>query len=248
MIWAVVPAAVDPVGFEQPPDWPAYDWAARHIGPGEVVITDGYHAVHAIAGYGPSLAAPAWPDAALDERERLRRVADVHAYLDPGSTRAERAAIVRRYHARWLLLTRWQRVPEDGQVAIAAHVATHQEIRAGRLAGQRHGGAVDVRGPVREAVAPQLDAVGAEGVGQDELRAGLDIAAVDAGDQLRIAQRELLVAGIDKHALVVDDRAHRPVEDQGVPPQRFQVVPHAGIEASRPQKTKSFLDGCVSLS
>ncbi len=113
---AVVPPAVDPVGFEQPPDWPAYDWAARHIGPGEVVITDGYHAVHAIAGYGPDLAAPAWPDAALDERERLRRVADVHAYLDPGSTRAERAAIVRRYHARWLLLTRWQRVPEEAVV------------------------------------------------------------------------------------------------------------------------------------
>lgn len=113
---AVVPAAVDPVGFEQPPDWPAYDWAARYIGPGEVVITDGYHAVHAIAGYGPNLAAPAWPDAALDERERLRRAADVRAYLDPGSTRAGRAAIVRRYHARWLLLTPWQRVPEEAVV------------------------------------------------------------------------------------------------------------------------------------
>ncbi|MFF1276727.1 hypothetical protein ACFVZC_25485 [Streptomyces marokkonensis] len=113
---AVVPPAVDPVGFERPPDWPAYHWAARHIGPGEVVITDGYHAVHALAGYGPNLAAPAWPDAALDERERLRRVADVRAYLDPGATRAERATIVRRYHARWLLLTPWQRVPEEAVV------------------------------------------------------------------------------------------------------------------------------------
>lgn len=113
---AVVPPAVDPVGFEQPPDWPAYGWAARHIGRGEVVITNGYHAVHAIAGYGPDLAAPTWPDAALDERERLRRVADVHAYLDPDSTREERAAIVRRYHARWLLLTRWQQVPEEAVV------------------------------------------------------------------------------------------------------------------------------------
>ncbi|CAL9478678.1 hypothetical protein SUDANB15_02973 [Streptomyces sp. enrichment culture] len=113
---AVVPRALDPVGFEQPPDWPTYEWAARHIGPGEVVITDGYHAVHAIAGYGPNLAAPAWPDAALDERERLRRLADVRAYLDPGSTRAERAAVVRRYHARWLLLTPRQRVPEEAVV------------------------------------------------------------------------------------------------------------------------------------
>lgn len=113
---AVVPPALDPVGFARPPDWPAYDWAARYIGRGEVVITDGYYAVHAIAGHGPNLAAPAWPDASLDERERLRRVADVRAYLDPGATRAERSVIVRRYHARWLLLTPRQRVPEEAVV------------------------------------------------------------------------------------------------------------------------------------
>jgi hypothetical protein len=86
------------------------------MAPGEVVIADGYYAVHLIAGYGPNLAAPAWPDAALDERERLRRLADVRAYLAPESTRAERSAIVRRHHVRWLLLTRWHRVPEEAVV------------------------------------------------------------------------------------------------------------------------------------
>ncbi|MFF5189059.1 hypothetical protein ACFY30_35710 [Streptomyces sp. NPDC000345] len=113
---AVVPRALDPVGFDQPPHWPAYDWAARHIGPGEVVVTDGYYAVHAIAGYGPNLAAPAWPDASLDERVRLRRLADVRAYLDHDSTRAERVVIARRYRIRWLLLTRWHPVPEEAVV------------------------------------------------------------------------------------------------------------------------------------
>ncbi|MGV9559942.1 hypothetical protein [Streptomyces sp. NPDC003522] len=113
---AVVPRAVDPVGFAQPPRWPSYDWAARYMAPGEVVIADGYYAVHMIAGYGPNLAAPAWPDAALDERERLRRLADVRAYLAPGTTRAERSAIVRRHRVRWLLLTRWHRVPEEAVV------------------------------------------------------------------------------------------------------------------------------------
>ncbi|MFE9835091.1 hypothetical protein ACFYP4_08085 [Streptomyces sp. NPDC005551] len=113
---AVVPRSVDPVGFAQPPHWPTYEWAARHIGPGEVVITDGYYAVHSIAGYGPNLAAPAWPDASLDEGARLRRLAAVRAYLDPASTRAERAAVVRRYHVRWLLLTRWKRVPREAVV------------------------------------------------------------------------------------------------------------------------------------
>ncbi|MER7805033.1 hypothetical protein ABTX71_32415 [Streptomyces parvulus] len=113
---AVVPRALDPVGFEQPPQWPDYAWAARHIGPGEVVITDGYYAGHAIAGYGPNLAAPAWPDPALDERQRARRTADVRAYLAPASTPAERAAVVRRYDVRWLLLTRWHPVPEEAVV------------------------------------------------------------------------------------------------------------------------------------
>ncbi|MET9258158.1 hypothetical protein [Streptomyces sp. NPDC003717] len=108
--------ALIPGGFPQPPEWPSYTWAARHMRPGEVVITDGYYAGHAIAGYGPDLAAPAWPDASLDERERARRAADVAAYLAPDSTAARRTAVVRRYHVRWLLLTRWRRVPAEAVV------------------------------------------------------------------------------------------------------------------------------------
>ncbi|MFF7312921.1 hypothetical protein [Streptomyces sp. NPDC008137] len=113
---AVVPRSADPVGFAQPVRRPAYDWAARHIGPGEVVITDGHRAGHALAGYGPNLVAPVRPDPALDERERERRSADVRAYLAPGSTRAGRAAVVRRYHVRWLLLTRGHPMPEEAVV------------------------------------------------------------------------------------------------------------------------------------
>ncbi|MGI5292073.1 hypothetical protein ACQEVF_53425 [Nonomuraea polychroma] len=113
---AVVPRSLDPVGFAQPPRWPTYEWAARHMGPGEVVITDGSYSVHAIAGHGPNLAAPAWPDAALDERERLRRLADVRAYLALTAPRAERVAVARRYRVRWLLLTRWHPVPEEAVV------------------------------------------------------------------------------------------------------------------------------------
>ncbi|MFJ9713068.1 hypothetical protein [Streptomyces sp. NPDC101234] len=53
---AVVPRSVDPVGFAQPPRWPSYDWAARHIGPGEPVVTDAYYAVRLLPGYGIELA------------------------------------------------------------------------------------------------------------------------------------------------------------------------------------------------
>ncbi|WP_046729185.1 hypothetical protein [Streptomyces humi] len=53
---AVVPRSVDPVGFVQPPRWPSYDWAVRHIGPGEPVVTDAYYAVRLLPGYGVELA------------------------------------------------------------------------------------------------------------------------------------------------------------------------------------------------
>ncbi|MDH6629225.1 hypothetical protein M2271_007061 [Streptomyces sp. LBL] len=129
---AVVQRTLDPVGFAQPPRWPEYAWAARHIGSGEVVIADGYHAVHAIAGYGPNLAAPAWPDPALDERERLRRLTDVRAYLAPTSTRAERTAVVRRYHVRWLLLTRWHPMPEEAVVVAWSARTGEVPARVGR--------------------------------------------------------------------------------------------------------------------
>ncbi|MFE6178588.1 hypothetical protein [Streptomyces sp. NPDC056464] len=113
---AVVPRALDPVGLEQPSRRPSYAWVARYVGKGEVVIADGHDAPRSIPGYGPNLAAPIRADPALDERERARRLAGVRAYLSPASTRAERTAVARRYHARWLLLTRWKRVPEEAVV------------------------------------------------------------------------------------------------------------------------------------
>ncbi|KMS66638.1 membrane protein, partial [Streptomyces viridochromogenes] len=113
---AVVPRVLDPIGLEQPSHWPSYAWVARHVGKGEVVISDGHFAPRSLPGYGPNLAAPIWPDPALDERERERRLADVRAYLSPASTHAGRTAVARRYHARWLLLTRWKRVPEEAVV------------------------------------------------------------------------------------------------------------------------------------
>ncbi|MEV7346504.1 hypothetical protein [Streptomyces sp. NPDC093544] len=113
---AVVPRSLDPVGFEQPPRWPTYAWAARYIRPGEAVIADGYYAVRLIAGHGVDLAAPALPDPALDEGERQRRLAAVRTYLAPSSTRAERTAVAQRYHVRWLLLTPRQRMPEEAVV------------------------------------------------------------------------------------------------------------------------------------
>ncbi|WP_394433534.1 hypothetical protein [Streptomyces sp. SGAir0957] len=105
--------AVIPRGFDQPPDWPTYTWAARHVPPGDVVLTNGYRPTRSLPGYGPNLLAPAWPDPALDERERQRRLSAVRAYLAPDSTRSGRTAIVRRYKVRWLLLDKSQKLPAE---------------------------------------------------------------------------------------------------------------------------------------
>ncbi|MFI9150011.1 hypothetical protein [Streptomyces sp. NPDC053367] len=113
---AVVPRSLDPVGFDQPPRRPSYDWAARHVRPGEVVLTDGHHALLSLAGHGANLVAPARPDPALDERVRRRGLADVRAYLADQSTRAVRTAVVRRHRVRWLLLAPRHTVPEEAVV------------------------------------------------------------------------------------------------------------------------------------
>ncbi|MFI6941640.1 hypothetical protein ACIBI4_20390 [Streptomyces sp. NPDC050418] len=113
---AVLPRAWDPVGFDQPPRWPSYAWAARHIAPGEVVLTNGYRATRSLPGFGPNLVAPAWPDPAMRETERARRSGAVRRYLDPASSVAERAQVVREFHVRWLLLDPGRRVPREAVV------------------------------------------------------------------------------------------------------------------------------------
>ncbi|MFI6873192.1 hypothetical protein ACIBL6_07125 [Streptomyces sp. NPDC050400] len=113
---AVQGGAVVPRVLDQPPMWPTYAWAAQHVPPGDVVLTNGYRPTRSLPGYGPNLVAPAWPDPSLDERERDRRLTAVRAYLSPGSTRSERAAIAHRYGVHWLLLDKEQKLPPEAVV------------------------------------------------------------------------------------------------------------------------------------
>ncbi|MFE4664218.1 hypothetical protein ACFRI7_08045 [Streptomyces sp. NPDC056716] len=115
---ALMPRSFDQIDSAQPPRGVSYAWAAAHIGRGEVALAEGRDTVHGLAGYGVDVAAPAVPDPALDEAARNDRLADVRTYLSPGSTRAERAAVVHRRNVRWVLLTRWRTVPE-GAVVVA---------------------------------------------------------------------------------------------------------------------------------
>ncbi|NEB82201.1 hypothetical protein G3I40_44370, partial [Streptomyces sp. SID14478] len=105
--------AVVPWGLPQPLMWPTYTWAAQHVPPGDVVLTDDSRAARSLPGFGPNLVAPPWPDPALDEQERRRRLTAVRAYLSPGSTRSERMAIAQRYGVHWLLLDKSRRLPAE---------------------------------------------------------------------------------------------------------------------------------------
>jgi hypothetical protein len=120
---AVVPRALDPIGFDQPPRNPTYLWAAEHIGAGEVVLTNADGALHTLPAYGPYLVAPTWPDPALPEPDRRARKRDVRTYLSPATPPSERARIATRYRVRWLLLTPTQRVPREA-VVVAFSPAT----------------------------------------------------------------------------------------------------------------------------
>ncbi|EPH39303.1 hypothetical protein ABT390_29160 [Streptomyces aurantiacus] len=113
---AVVPRTLDPIGFDQPPHWPDYAWAAAHMDRGDVVLTDGYRPMRSLPAFGVNLVAPAWPDASLDESVRNRRLREVRTYLDPLSTPAQRAAVVERHHVRWLLVAPYQRLPPEAVV------------------------------------------------------------------------------------------------------------------------------------
>lgn len=113
---AVVPRALDPVGFDQPPRWPGYGWAVSRMQPGDVVLTDGYYPTRSLPAFGANLVAPAWPDASLAEDTRNHRLQEVRDYLAPDSTRAERKRIVRHYEVRWLLLSPDQKVPAEAVV------------------------------------------------------------------------------------------------------------------------------------
>ncbi|MEW2067112.1 hypothetical protein [Streptomyces sp. NPDC007346] len=93
-----------------------YTWATAHVPPGEVVLTDSRPAMYALAGHGSYVLADGLPDAGLPEAERRARSRAVAAYLDASTGQEERDRIAERYGVRWVLLTRFQKLPQDATV------------------------------------------------------------------------------------------------------------------------------------
>ena len=115
----------------------------------------------------------------------------------------------------------------------AGHVA--------RLAGHLGGPPVEAVGLVGQAEGRQAEPVGPERGGLDEVRAGLEVLAVDRADEVRPGRRELVEAGPLGDAAAVQQRAHRPVGEE-----RPRGEPRAEPGAGRRRLRRGHARGSVS--
>lgn len=104
----------------RPQPWPDYGWAAAHVRPGDVLLTDGKAPTRMMPAYGVFVVAPAWPDPSVPAPVRERRVEDQRAFLLPGTTGEERQRILHRYGVRWLLLGEHDVLPKGPDYTVVA--------------------------------------------------------------------------------------------------------------------------------
>ena len=90
--------------------------------------------------------------------------------------------------------------------------------RAGRSAPLQ----VDRVDPLGQPERAELDAVGAERVGLDDVRAGAHVGLVHLGDQVRLRQVQLVERPVEEDALRVQHRPHRAVADEHALVDRFE--------------------------
>ncbi|MFF2508473.1 hypothetical protein ACFVTY_34685 [Streptomyces sp. NPDC058067] len=106
-----------PIADRYKAPWRGYDWLTPWVTYGDVVLAK-TNPARQIPAYGPYTVAPGYPDFFLpDEAARNGAVA---AYFAPGTGRAARLAVLRRYDVKWIVGYR-----SDGGLA-AADPALHK--------------------------------------------------------------------------------------------------------------------------
>lgn len=88
------------VAAKYSPPWPGCKWLAQEVRYGDVVMARTFPS-RQIPAYGPYTVAPGYPDFFLPDQEE--RVTAVRDYFAPGTSRAERLDILRRYGVRWVV-------------------------------------------------------------------------------------------------------------------------------------------------
>lgn len=84
-----------------------YTWLREHVEFGETIMTTNWDARAMAPGYGIFTVMTAWPDPTLGAAEEQRRI-DSGKALRPQTAVAERARIMTRYRASWVVVTRQQ--------------------------------------------------------------------------------------------------------------------------------------------
>lgn len=98
----VLPAGALPsaVTAKYRPPWPGYRWITPWVRYGDVVLAKTFPA-RQIPAYGAYTVAPGYPDFFLPDE--VAREDAVRRYFAPGTPRAERVEVLRRYGVRWVV-------------------------------------------------------------------------------------------------------------------------------------------------
>lgn len=97
------PNAIPPVLREAPTQnvWSDYSWIRPYVHYGDVIMTRDFRALHQAPAWGGYTVASGYPDFFLPDQEQRARATE--RYFAPGTTAAERRALLRRYHVRWVI-------------------------------------------------------------------------------------------------------------------------------------------------
>ncbi len=78
------------------------------------------------------------------------------------------------------------------------------------------------RASLIESVAGELDAVGAEGIGLDQLRPGRNVRSVNFLDDFGLSEVELVEGALEADATGMELRAHGAVAEEGTTAEAFE--------------------------
>ncbi len=125
------PDAVPPVLRDAPsqPAWSDYAWVRRHVRYGDVIMTDDYAPLRQAPAYGGYTVRSGYPDFFLPDA--AARARDTARYFAPGTSRAERLALLRAYHVRWVIQPRAGSgglPPGDPAVRVVAYGGDHEVL------------------------------------------------------------------------------------------------------------------------
>ena len=110
-------------------NWPDYHWLTGYTHPREVLLTDNFYAVRTVGAWGLYTVAPAWPDPLVPDEEQRRR--DLFTLMRPTTDPTTRAALLARYHVRWILQVPGRWAPVDGLTPVATGPNGERLFRAG---------------------------------------------------------------------------------------------------------------------